>query len=808
MNWKLSIIVCINLVSLLLPYNIIGCAGGEPDPYDYFVSFFHNKVSGTEGYSPFYYTNYRFLYEEEEPVNTAEQTSAEWPLYAAMSFSKEDAYRFVCRYAQKDISNLYYHLEKNTALKIPDSVNNNGMTRFFLQKKDLEALGYILYAKQVEPYVTGSWNDWEGIARDSLKMARLVKNGLQLHAAAKSEFIKLRYAYQLARLSHYSDRYADCIKFYDELVYPNKTKSVLHELALALKAGAQFRTGKNAEAAYTFSQLFAASKIKRISNYMSFDWAVKRFDENSRRQSLEQCKNNSEKANMLGLFVLGSNRHELPAIEQVYRFSPQAEILPILVTREVNKLEEFLFTPSLQFQQGKKEVYIGYTQVNENSREYREWQENCRQLINFCKKVTQPEKWKSFYALAAAHAATLSGDTINAGELLKQARKGKLSELQLDQWQLTNILLSINSKKVIDDEFEANLLPSVQWLEKKAGSDLQFAKFYRRLFADVMSAKYKSAGDKNSIKYILCKGVADSIHRAYVKDSWGYYNNALYLLRAELSAQQATALVELIESKRLNAFEKLLVNQSAFNKNDVNDLVGTSWLRQYNFAEAEKWFKKVPAAYYRSEPFTTYLAANPFADLLYDTHRPTKQDTVVYTRLSFCQRMQQLEKELASTTNPERKAVLHYELAKGFYHMSYWGNSWLLVQYEWSGTEASYEYPQRRKSEGFNPDYYEVKMARKHYLEALANTRDKNFQARCIFMAAKCEQKTAGEIPFYFEGDARQKKSLDAWVDAFDKRNSFFTRLGKDFSNTSFYKEAFNSCSYLRDFVKRKQLND
>jgi hypothetical protein len=36
------------------------------------------------------------------------------------------------------------------------------------------------------------------------------------------------------------------------------------------------------------------------------------------------------------------------------------------------------------------------------------------------------------------------------------------------------------------------------------------------------------------------------------------------------------------------------------------------------------------------------------------------------------------------------------------------------------------------------------------------------------------------------------------------KNNKYFPRLIKEYGNTPFYTTAFNSCSYLRDFVKKK----
>jgi hypothetical protein len=164
--------------------------------------------------------------------------------------------------------------------------------------------------------------------------------------------------------------------------------------------------------------------------------------------------------------------------------------------------------------------------------------------------------------------------------------------------------------------------------------------------------------------------------------------------------------------------------------------------------------------------------------------------------MSFSQKMIRLQKELAATKDKEKKALLHYELAKGYYHMSYWGNSWLLVQYGWSGSEYEYEYKSEDFAKHYNPDYFEVKRAKENYLSALANTTNKNLQAKCIYMAAKCDQKQVGNLP---EGNA----ATSEWLRDFDKRNGFFSRLGKDFTGTPFYKEAFNTCSYLRDFVRK-----
>ena len=96
-------------------------------------------------------------------------------------------------------------------------------------------------------------------------MHRLIKKGRQLYTVAKKDLFKQKYAYQVLRLAHYSERYTDVINWYDAYASKTMANTVLQPMTLALKAGALFRTGKQKEAAYLFSRVFAASQAKRIS---------------------------------------------------------------------------------------------------------------------------------------------------------------------------------------------------------------------------------------------------------------------------------------------------------------------------------------------------------------------------------------------------------------------------------------------------------------------------------------------------------------------------------------------------------------
>ena len=191
MNLKIFITVFVSSFLVSFPQNMIGC-GPEADPYDYYTSFFHSNLPEANGYRPFYYSSYVFLYDENEPTSVMDLLAEEWSAYCGSPVTAAEAKDFVTEFSRKDINNLYLNIEKGENLPVPDSVIRNGMTQYFQRSKDLEALGYRLYAKQVEPNVTADADSWEAPQRDSLKMGRLIKNGLQLAAVAKNELFKLK----------------------------------------------------------------------------------------------------------------------------------------------------------------------------------------------------------------------------------------------------------------------------------------------------------------------------------------------------------------------------------------------------------------------------------------------------------------------------------------------------------------------------------------------------------------------------------------------------------------------------------------
>lgn len=798
MNWKLFTTACISAAMISFPQNIIGC-GPDADPYDYYTSFFNSNLPDAKAYKPFYYTSYNFLYEEAEPVETADVLCKEWSSYCGATVTANDVNNFLVKFDAKDINNLYYHLEKNQPLKIPDTVKRNSMTDYLMKTKNFEALGYILYTKKTAPYVSGGADMWESPLRDSVKMDKLIKNGFQLMNVAKDDFFKLRYTYQIIRLAHYSGRYTDVINWYDKYMIFEQSNSVVKNLSTALKAGALFRSGQNKEAAYLFSKVFAGGEEKRVSNYLGFNWSVTRGEK--RETYLSLCKNNTEKANMLALFALNGIESEVNTLKEIYALHPSGDVLEVLAVREINKLEEKYLSPLLQKEPGGRALYFSWNDngtdsaVDINRRA-------ALSLQNFLHEAAGNSNVKNngLFETGAAYTAYMLHDYSTAKKLLAAAEKMKLTQKVKDQWALTNLLVTINEKDKIDAAFEEQLLPSIQWLYEKAKKEKpinsswselnEWQKFYRNLMSEVLAGRYHRQNDLH--KEALCIGAADYI----IKNDGSFWNaGGIDFLRNKLLSKDVEQLYALYDNKQPNKLEAWILSHNVLKKSDVIDFAGTAYLRDYDFSNAVIWFKK------STDKKASVINTNPFIDLLYDQEEALPAEAKFSTtKMAFAGEMIRLQKLAA--TDKTNAAKHFYKMALGFYNITYYGHAWKLVQYYRSGSDGYY-IPDNATA--FQKEYYGCFKAHEYFEKAMNSSSDKNFKARCLFMMAKCSQKTVHQ-PQYSEYNTNWDKYDIAQKEYFSlfKNNRYFPQLVKEYGSTAFYKEAFNSCSYLRDFVKKK----
>jgi hypothetical protein len=240
--------------------------------------------------------------------------------------------------------------------------------------------------------------------------------------------------------------------------------------------------------------------------------------------------------------------------------------------------------------------------------------------------------------------------------------------------------------------------------------------------------------------------------------------------------------------------------------------MGTRALAEQKYAEAEEAFSHIDTALWKSEPYTTYLAANPFWTGTLDTHAAVPADTIRYTPFTYAKKMSALFTKVQHGGTAEEC----FELACGSYNLSAWGNSWLMMRDSWSGSDELggyyWFYPLNKTDSAYHAT---ILQAEKYFDEAARRSKDKEFAARAYFMAAKCEQKL---FLFYME-DRYAERSKEAgkkygeqsdnfdsllYLDQKKTYRHYFGKILSEYADTKFSEEAKTECAYFDRYARGK----
>ena len=123
--------------------------------------------------------------------------------------------------------------------------------------------------------------------------------------------------------------------------------------------------------------------------------------------------------------------------------------------------------------------------------------------------------------------------------------------------------------------------------------------------------------------------------------------------------------------------------------------------------------------------------------------------------------------------------------------MTHFGNASELVDY--------YRNPEARFQKSEIEDFFDCSMAQQYYVLAMNLSKDKEFQAKCCFMASKCEQNSF-YINVLYQNDGYL--SDDDERIAKGRYRTFFKLLKEKFRDTKYYDEVIAECSYFSAYAK------
>jgi hypothetical protein len=728
-NWILFILILLS--------NIRVHACGWDGDYGIFASLYPTELPLFEEYRNFNYGPHAF----EWNLNNASDEDQLVELWSKRYNHVPD---------KNDIYQLIFINEK-----IDWDNPTNEFHKFLIKKGDTDAINYIRFAKKCSQLNYLMEDPWE--RRESFSSpirAELMTEAEKYLKYGKDHDLKQRYAFVAIRLAYYNNQPEEVIRLYESYVESSKEHNDYKWFSMSFRALVEENPAlKN----YFIAQVFSHVPGKRVYFQIFYSKST------PVTETLAYAKNKEEQENIWFLEGLKNPGYALEEMKELYQLNPSSKGLAFLLHRELNKIEDWIFTPLyskstpyLTFNESY--TFDGYEDnvVNnilqnalETDRAY------ASEVAAFVKNsLKQNLFYKEFWKTNLAYLYILSGNNKSALSYLSTLPLSSDSIMQSHQQMLLVLgeyansyskskTLSLQARNIILRNYEKN----------------------NYNFIYIIAKELDWAG--NRIDGIILKSRIGS----YFEELDSYYSPA-----------EIEQILNKLQKKSDDPFENWVYISLRNNIDQLRDLQGVKYIREDNLKMALKMFEKVSPSYWQNSRFD-YLDSNPFYTNAYQEHSKSYADTVRYSRIAL---IKQLIAYKNKADNPKEKNRDYYYflVANCYLNMSFHGNSWLMQQYSWSANDWLYNRDGKE-------DYYTCSRAATYYLKAKSYARSKRFAALCLRMAGRCEK-----YKLMYENNGLENDEL------FDA-NPYYRQLEEEYPDD--YDELISNCESFEPYFQERR---
>ena len=583
-----------------------------------------------------------------------------------------------------DIQELKNAVIQNTGLIT--YLRTNKFARHLVKNKCLETIEYLLFAKKCEPFVTADKDVWQTKKPDIQNMEALIQEGTKEFLTIESHYIRLRMAYQIIRLAHYSGQYSK-VKYLYNYFTPkiNHAPSTIQYWIEGHYAGALKALGERAKAAYFYARVFHHCPAKRESAFLSFEVRT----DNDWLSALSFCENDQERTALYALRASFRNSRAVDEMIDIYSLHPKSNYLESILIQEIEKQEK---KPVVEYIK-KLDTFV-------------------KQVIDE-KKVAHPEIW----LLALGYLKYLNNDYFEAKLAFNAVTEYTQSKALQEQIAIFNMAIEIKEWEKINEEVAQRI-----WEFQSENEVFNRYPTLQSLLSKQVFQNLKNHGNP---------GLA-------VLYKFGF--NAV---KVNPSEEVIRDIKELAKKEIINPFEKSLMVLSKKQFNTEIQALYATWLMTLNEWEAaEKAWQEIPLA-----DIELFGKSNPFVERLNEcVHCPVKSNERQLTKPQIVAEMLKLQYDIKA--NRTESPQYYYKMGLGLYNMSYFGYAWNVVDYFRSGSSLMAERLEntsdRMKHPLFpngNRENIDLSKALGYFEKAITLSTDKELSARATFMAARCEQK-------------------------------------------------------------------
>jgi hypothetical protein len=583
-----------------------------------------------------------------------------------------------------DIQELKNAVIQNTGLIT--YLRTNKFARHLVKNKCLETIEYLLFAKKCEPFVTADKDVWQTKKPDIQNMEVLIQEGTKEFLTIESHYIRLRMAYQIIRLAHYSGQYSKVKYLYNYFIPKiNHAPSTIQYWIEGHYAGALKALGERAKAAYFYARVFHHCPAKRESAFLSFEVRT----DNDWLNALSLCENDQERTALYALRASFRNSRAVDEMIDIYSLHPKSNYLESILIQEIEKQEK---KPVVEYIK-KLDTFV-------------------KQVIDE-KKVAHLEIW----LLALGYLKYLNNDYFEAKLAFNAVSDYTQSKALLEQIAIFNMAIEIKEWEKINEEVAQRI-----WEFQSENEVFNRYPTLQSLLSKQVFQNLKNHGNP---------GLAV------------LYKFGLNALKVNPSEEVIRDIKELAKKENINPFEKSLMVLSKNQFNTEIQALYASWLMTLNEWEAaEKAWQEIPLA-----DIELFGKSNPFVERLNEcVHCPVKSNERQLTKPQIVAEMLKLQYDIKA--NRTESPQYYYKMGLGLYNMSYFGYAWNMLDYFRSGSSLKAERLENSSDilkhplfPNGNRENIDLSKALGYFEKAITLSTDKELSARASFMAARCEQK-------------------------------------------------------------------
>jgi hypothetical protein len=637
----------------------------------------------------------------------------------------------------------YFNNEMN--LTDIDANSRNRFLKFLYRNKKNDVLKYLVFAKKSEDFNGDHLSDtWE--RTEEIQKISAVKFGKELFEAytnEKNKFLKRKYAFQCIRLAFYNGDQFRLESVFDN-EFANTQKDYLYYWSLYYNCFAKTKNGNYNEVA----DIFVNCPEKTFASQFFF---VQKFN---LQKALAFAKTPDQVAN---LYAYASPRvvdKNLEKLKVIYQNKPQFKALDFLLLREINKIEDWVYTPFYTNYSPSIEEQDYYSETDASRATTETLRDRsakdrlyAKEVLDFVSnadfhKVDNPVLWKAseIQLLFITNQYDLALSKIRTFEI--QYKNEKVSE-EIDKIKalcitakqpfgkaiITNEVQAIVEKNRTDSrflfavgrelEFKGNLLDGIALISLNST-------FWHEIGSTAADVEWR--GNR-----LLTSGNLDVFYNYYDYLDFVYPAMDLQIIMDKLK--------RLPSGKKDNFVYSVLLKD----KNYLTDLLGTKYIREEKPNLALVTFRALGREYWQDNynawergRYDEYLAfdENPFYTIKHTDDFIERKEKYFVNKLSITEHLVKYLC-LANDTQRNDRDYYYFLIANCYLNMTDMGNSWMMRRFS---SYSTYDDTYLNESYIDNLEYRKRVKTTQYYELAYKYSKSDKFKALCLHMINFSEQ--------------------------------------------------------------------